>query len=459
MPNAPALHPLTPITQVEIENFRGVRRLDIKLDPDITVLFGSNAAGKTTLLDAIAIGLGVMVSRVPKAKGRSFARRDIRVPPKDRDDFDEQAGVERIYTSVVLHTAAVSWGITKWRSASDQKAGLSKIGPIQLRAALDPMIREALDAKPGTPTTAIPLMAAYGTERAVVEVPLRERDFSKEVGRFGALDDALNATTRFKRVFEWFRVMEEDERREQSKRRDFDYRLPELEWVRRAVEQSQLSISNPRIETRPIRMLVDFTRRDGQVETLDLRSLSDGYRTHFALVVDVARRMVQLNPSNNLSDPLRGTNSPGVVLIDEVDLHLDPPWQARVMGGLKAVFPNAQFVVSTHSEQVLGSVRADQVRRLDWDDGAISAQPVPFAQGARTERILVELMGATERVEGPVTRDLQRYAQLVSQQQATSAEATALRTKLEAAIPGDRRLHQADLEQQRQAVMSRLLGQ
>ena len=288
--------------------------------------------------------------------------------------------------------------------------------------------------------------------------PLRQRDFRKALERFEAFDQALVATTRYKTVFEWFRSMEDEERRERLKPGRLESRLPELEWVRKAVHDAGLLCAKPRVETRPLRMLVDFEHDDGNKEALDIKSLSDGYRTHFALVVDLARRLVQLNPSADLDDPQRGTNSPAVVLIDEVDLHLDPQWQARVVQGLLGAFPNAQFVLTTHSEQVLGSVQACSVRRLAWRNGEIVAEPVPFAQGASGERILIDLMGAAERVPGPVTERLRQYMEMVGQGEGASEQAKALRAELEKALPQDPRLHQADLEMQKRALLARIGG-
>lgn len=451
---------IAPLQTIRIENFRGIRDLSLTLHPKVTVLFGANAAGKTSVLDAIAIGLGAVAARTPKSVGRDFAKTgDLRVPWKDRSDGGEKRGVECSYTRIALQTAAnLRWDVTKLRSAQDRKAAPPPVGTKALHDALDPLVLQALDAKPGSVTSPIPLVAAYGTERAVVELPLRERDFQKEFHRLGGLDQSLRATTRFKTVFEWFRVMEDEERREREKRRDFAYLLPDLEWVRRAVERAELHCQNPRVETKPLHMLVDFDHGAGEREALDIGQLSDGYRTHFSLVVDVARRMVQLNPSADLSDPERGTNTEAVVLIDEVDLHLDPPWQSRVIRGLSAAFPNAQLVVTTHSEQVLGSVEAESVRKLTWGDGEILVEPVPFAQGATGERILIELMGAQERVAGPNTEKLTTYIEMVNRGEGETDPAKKLRTELEAALPGDERLHQADLEMQKFKLLSQIKG-
>jgi predicted ATP-binding protein involved in virulence len=454
---------IAPVRELHIQNFRGIREASIELDPRVTVFFGSNAAGKTTVLDALTIGLGAITTRVPGAAGRDFAKSgDIRVPwrwPDPPTLGGEIPGAECPFARVgIAASEDVGWDVTKLRSQQDRTQVPKGLGREALHEWLDPRVLEALDALPGQPTRPIPLVAAYGNERAVVEVPLREKDFNRSFDRFGALDQALRATTRFKTVFEWFRVMEDEERRGKELHQSFDYRLPALQWVRRAVSEAELRCRNPRVETRPIRMLVDFEHPTGETERLDISSLSDGYRTHFALVVDLARRMVQLNPSDDLADPERGTNTPSVVLIDEVDLHLDPGWQARVVQGLLAAFPNTQFVLTTHSEQVLGSVQASQVRRLRWDGGEIVVEGVEFAQGATGERILVELMGAKQRVPGPVTDKLERYVRLVGDGAGRGAEAVELRRQLEQLLPGDPMLDRADLEMQRRQLMARLGG-
>ena len=367
---------IAPLHSVRIESFRGIRDLELTLDPRVTVLCGNNAAGKTTVLDAIAIGLGAIVARIPQASGRSFAKSggDLRVPYRDRPEVDERAGVPRPFAYVELQSASgLTWGVTKRRNAADRTRykGQATVG--SLHDILDLLVLDALDTPPGQSIRPIPLVAAYGTERAVVEVPMIERDFRTGFRRLDAFDESLVARTRFRTVFDWFQTME-DEERQREKRRDFDYRLPEMQWVRLAVGNAGLRCSNPRVETRPIRLLVDFEHFDGAREPLDMTSLSDGYRTQFALVVDIARRMVQLNPTDDLQDLERGTNSAAIILIDEVDLHLDPIWQARVVQGLQQAFPNAQLVLTTHSEQVLDSVDASCVRRLVWQDGEINTE-------------------------------------------------------------------------------------
>jgi predicted ATP-binding protein involved in virulence len=172
--------------------------------------------------------------------------------------------------------------------------------------------------------------------------------------------------------------------------------------------------------------------------------------------------MVQLNPSDDLAAKDRGTNSEAVILIDEIDLHLDPTWQATVVKGLRDAFPRAQFILTTHSEQVLGSVPARSVRKLVAGDGEVQVENVPFAEGATSERILIELMGAKERagqvVDGENTKRLAEYTAIVSRGDGGTDAAKELRAELDKALPGDERLQQADLEMQKLALLRQLKG-
>jgi len=125
------------------------------------------------------------------------------------------------------------------------------------------------------------------------------------------------------------------------------------------------------------------------------------------------------------------------------------------IGGI-AAYPRAQFLLTTHSEQVIGSVPAGCVRKIGQADGEIVSENVPFAQGATGERILIDLMGAHERVPGEVTALLERYVEIVDGGEGEGQQAKELRSQLEQAIHGDERLHQADLEIARHRIMARL---
>ena len=142
-----------------------------------------------------------------------------------------------------------------------------------------------------------------------------------------------------------------------------------------------------------------------------------------ALAADLARRMVQGNP--HLDNPLK---SEAVVLIDEVELHLHPAWQQRILGDLQRTFPNAQFIVSTHSPQVLTTVEPQRIVKLYWeDDRIVAGAPEGATYGAEAGDVLSLVMGVNERPDNDFTKDLDEYRRLVSEGKGESEEALALR--------------------------------
>ncbi len=118
-------------------------------------------------------------------------------------------------------------------------------------------------------------------------------------------------------------------------------------------------VHNLRVDVDNNKLRLEFLRPNGVLEDLEIGQLSEGFRTCLALVMDLARRMEQCNPSPEDGIPRDGfgIRSRAVVLIDEVDLHLHPAWQQTVLHGFLDAFPLTQFVVTTHSALTLGSMR------------------------------------------------------------------------------------------------------
>ena len=109
------------------------------------------------------------------------------------------------------------------------------------------------------------------------------------------------------------------------------------------------------VKRSPLRMIV---AKDG--EELSVDQLSDGETCTLAMAGDLARRMAVANPS--MENPL---NSEAVVLIDELDLHLHPAWQRRITTSLRETFPRCQFLLSTHSPQILSHLEPECIWMLE----------------------------------------------------------------------------------------------
>ncbi len=411
-----------------IENYRAISRLELDFHPQMNVFFGGNAEGKTSVLSAIATGFGAIQRLLPAITSVNFLERDRR-------------GTEPIRVELEACDGA------KWERTL---GGPRRAGRLDdLRKRLEPLLTAEEDKKPSKD---LPLAVFYDTDRVVPERPQRlvkPRDFP----RFEALEGALSPRPNFRTFFEWFAGREHEEGNEQKRRRSFDFHLPALRAVRRAVEALVPGVCDPTVMFHPVRFTVSAAFDGDGTAELEIDQLSGGNRVLLAVVADLARRMAQANP--HLDDPLL---SEAVVLIDEVDLHLHPSWQQRILPDLMQTFPNAQFLVSTHSPQVLTTVEAGCVTHLAREDGRIGAFGVPITTyGAKASDALETLMGVEERPAGnEFVRMLKEYWALVVAGRGETAEGRELRGRLEAISPHDSDLDAATSEMHRQRVLTRL---
>ena len=156
---------------------------------------------------------------------------------------------------------------------------------------------------------------------------------------------------------------------------------------------------------------------------LDAKQLSQGERPLIALVGDIARRLIFLNPS--LSNPLHGS---GLILIDEIELHIHPLWQQNIIINLTETFPNIQFIITTHSPQVLSTVDVKSIRNLEEDgNGNITiSTPKYQTKGVTSADILAQIMGTDSVPNIKEARDLTKLLSYIEQNQYEDVEAIAL---------------------------------
>jgi predicted ATP-binding protein involved in virulence len=324
------------IKSIKLENFRSQAQVQIELGRRVTILIGENGSGKTSFLDGLAIGLGAILTYLPGVSGISFKKTDIRQTQNEKSP----------YTRVRIETEeGIVWDRTERRDKSKATSNQIPIaeGLQQLRQYLD---REILDPLNEQKSFQLPIFSYYGVHRALLEVPLRKRGFPKAHARFEALEGALVADTRFKSAFIWFYNKENEERRKQKEQLDFGFQLPELQAVRQALESVFPGVSEPHIQLNPLKFAV---KREAEI--LDIMQLSDGYKTLLSLVIDLAIRMALANP-----DSKKPLETEAVVLIDEIDLHLHPDWQRKVLGDLLRTFPGTQFLLTTHSPFIVETI-------------------------------------------------------------------------------------------------------
>ena len=382
---------------VQIENYRAIKALTLNLDPQLTVLHGANGCGKTSILTAIALAFEPQAH----AAGRrvDLDRHIGHLPyPKiqllgDSDDVLSRVEAEPLAEGV----RDTGWGHTN-------ELGQFIAGEAQTNGKLPPFVY-------------------YDIDRAVVS-SLTERD--------------VGTRADYNQLFEWFYASENEELRLQRKGPDPNISLGELNAVRWAICSMIPGASKPHIEMGPPRLVASLNGTEFSFE-----QLSDGYRNVLALAADIAWQMARKHE-------LPGGHSPqteAVVLIDEVELHLHPRWQQRILPDLMNTFPNAQFVVSTHSPQVLSTIQPQHVVELAAENGNIVADgPASATFGAEAGEVLTSVMGVEPRPDNRFTQELGKYRRLIGDDLGETEEARRIRRTLEQLSPEDPALDVADLE-------------
>ncbi|WP_309894325.1 AAA family ATPase [Archangium sp.] len=357
------------VRRLDMTSFRGFRELTLEFTEPVTVLVGVNGAGKTSILDCLAVLLAQLPSEILSLKklGRRLYESDVHTGAPHTQNTVE----------VDMDGRVVTWSLALVRRGS----------PRQVTNQLTEL-KGLVESTRWWDSDRLPLAIYYPVNRAVAVAgssranPRQHRFFDFEP--LDAFVEALEEGGRdFRLFFEWFRAREdlENERRLQM---DSAYRDPQLEAVRTAITRLVPGFSKLRVQRAPLRMLL----QKGDT-TLEVDQLSDGEKSLLAMAGDIGRRLAIANPK--LPDPL---SAEAVVLIDEIELHLHPGWQRMVVEQLQKTFPNCQFILTTHSPQVLSQVPArsvillDQFQRAELPAGTL---------GRDSNAILTEIMGVTER--------------------------------------------------------------
>lgn len=375
------------IDALKLSGFRGAVDLPLTLDQRLSVFVGVNGAGKSTVLDALALALSWAANRI-RHSGSSGR-------PIDEAEITNGKSTAAIELTCQTESGKVEWKLSKSRAghAAEDKSSFNQLS--EYARFVQGRISETSERFD------LPLFAYYPVNRAVLDIPLRIRE-KHRFTLLTAYDDALTAGANFRTFFEWFREREdlENENRkyldELIKPEGFSFPDRQLEAVRHALSSFLPEFKNLTVRRNPLRMEVE---KQGQ--RLSVNQLSDGEKCMIALIGDMARRLSIANPT--LDNPLMGH---GIVMIDEIDLHLHPKWQRLVVPKLLEVFPNCQFIVSTHSPHVITHVQPESLYMLQQTPHGVQVDRPRESFGKNVDRVLEDLMGLATTRPDEVDRGL-----------------------------------------------------
>lgn len=376
------------IQKLSLHNFKCFEEDEIVFHPNLTVIAGANGSGKTSIMEGIAIAVSTMFV---KMDGLSARRIDKSQAHLKSYDVGSTKDVQQQYPVSVTASAMMQTGSVSWERSLNSSTGSTTVG--KATDMIDLGVKFQNHLRKGDAGLVLPVLAYYGTGRLWDYHREKQNAVFETNNRMNGYIDCLDGTANLKLMMNWF--MKATIQKYQNQELGLGS-IPELDAVYAAMETCYERITGCKkvkiqynLGTKELE--VAYWDSKGDFMRIPINQLSDGYKTTISLVADIAYRMAVLNPQL-LGNVCKETD--GIVLIDEVDLHLHPAWQERILADLTEIFPKVQFIVSTHSPLVISTAKRENVVLLE---NGKTAQPSGEVHGRDSNTIISGLMGADER--------------------------------------------------------------
>ncbi|GAA4763959.1 MULTISPECIES: AAA family ATPase [Flavobacterium] len=351
------------IKHIHIKNFRGFEDKSFTFKERFTVAIGNNGLGKSTLLNALQVGLGAFLQSMPTLPANYIYRRQFKKGERfvkyhaDRKDYlpnKENPSItvtSSCYNSNLFDeiSETISWHREYLLSNSTTHKKEHSVDIIHYANYL-------FDNHDKNSDILYPVLANFHINRTNAQVRRVDKKWRRmsrlEKGYYTALGESVDFTG----VYEWLYSYEKKVRDDVEFEGTIQAMYLAITTAIPYIKEIEYNSKYDEFE-----VLVDF--KDGQpIERKIASMLSDGMKAMLYMVAEIAYRCVMLNGKLGF-DAIK--NSPGIVLIDELDMHLHPTWQRHVINDLKTAFPKIQFVVTTHSPFIVQSINADELINLD----------------------------------------------------------------------------------------------
>lgn len=412
------------VDSLYLNNFRCFDELLIDFDKELTVLVGTNGSGKTSVLDGLAIMLSTVLRNFD-GPTRGFQLSDAREIPEDLDSKAAVAQMSQQFPVSAQIDAALNHDKYWWRRTRSSANGRTSWGEKNTPVGADMTALWNHANSGNSRDTVLPVIALYGVER-LIGVIKASKEISK--GRSGAFDTALNGRSDYRRLEQYIAALTLADFQAARRGADAEAARAQLDAIRLASNSVLEGSGWKDPEWNPVIKELTLTHPDRG--TLPLSFMSSGIRIAAGLVLDIVSRMARANP--HLGSKSLLVDTPGIVMIDEVDLHLHPMWQQQIVPKLRQTLPRVQFIVTTHSPQVLSTVDASHIRILDGS----TVRKAEFSEGLRSDIILSSIMGTDPEPEMGINVALQRYMELVDNGEGASLPAVELRRRLDSELGG-----------------------
>jgi len=410
------------LTNLTLTNFRRFDHLEVTFDPSLTVIAARNGRGKTSVLEAAGIALGPFVGGFDHGAWGTITPQDAHYRVVGDGPENEQA------FPVVIEARFVDPAIEAERALTSGKhnAKPTRVGAKDLNQYAKRLQEKVREGEIVT----LPVICYYSSKR----LWLMHRDSSRKSeildSRTAGYQDCLSELSSFNQLHNWLRSASLAVAQAHLSKSAGPYSGMEerLRGISRAVDSvfEGEGWSGFRFDLVADTMVMSHPDHG----ELPLAYLSDGVRAMATMVADLAQRCSQINGHLGADAAMQ---TPGIVLIDEVDLHLHPAWQQRILSGLREAFPLVQFIVSTHSPQVLSTVDSSQIRVVfENADGDWCAEaPTRQVLGRSSAEALGEVMGVNPTPSTEESRKVDAYTEMIELGEHDSAAGKQLYEELQ----------------------------
>lgn len=406
------------LTKLSLKNYRRFPELDIDFHPMLTVIAARNGQGKTSVLEAIVAALGPFVGAFDQGFSKHIEQTDVRYA-RVGEGYENERQFPVIINAEML-TPDVQWG----RSLNGSKSRTTTKDAEPLAAQ-----GKALQSTLRTSSTVnLPVICYYSSRRLWATRNNLSKKAVLTESRTAGYENCLSVFSDFAQLQKWmeqatFAALQ------QQQRSGYEHSSlgAQLQGISDAVNEVMIDEGWGNFHYSLTFGGLSMSHPDHAALPLDL--LSDGVRAMITLVADLALRCVRLNSHLKERAPLETS---GIVLIDEVDLHLHPAWQQRVIASLRKAFPRVQFIVSTHSPQVLSTVSSENIRVVFQDREGLwhAGSPQQEVKGIESAVALSEIMGVNPVPPVDEARWLADYTAMIEDGNHLSEAGEALRNRL-----------------------------
>lgn len=338
------------VEHAHITNFRGIENIDLNFKPGVNIILGDNGTGKTTVLEALTVALGGYLQGIQNLKVGGILQDDF------RESLIKMAGASN---QIKYHAPKIEFDLNiegKTYHGIRERRNRAGSGRTTTKC---PDIQEYAQQIANEETSNMPLLSYMSISRVTMS---RRADYGKVAkiqlndrrnGYIGCMDSVIDKIS----ILEWVKKMSYEAVLNHKE-------MPELTFFQDVVAEIMAEVNE--LDEKPqIRYSAEFENiaywENGNMQPVSI--MSSGYQSLLWMIMDFAFRLALLNPE--ICDSKKAT---GIILIDEIDMHLHPKWQWNVLNAFQKVFPNIQFIVATHSPIIIAScAKANLIEIKDYE--------------------------------------------------------------------------------------------